>query len=168
MAQSDLTKLQNIKAFFFDVDGVFTDGSLLLSEKGEMLRTMNIRDGYAVRHAIDKGLHVFIISGGSSEGVRVRFQNLGVKEIHLGIDDKSWIFLKMKEEYKLETDECLYMGDDLPDFKVMDLSGIKVAPNDAAWEIREKADFITRNNGGRGAVREIIENVMTLQGVWQV
>ena len=166
MSQADLSKLSTVSALFFDVDGVFTDGSLLITENGEHLRTMNIKDGYAVKRAVEAGLHVFIISGGRSEGVRIRFKNLGVNEIYLGAENKSEILHKLQEQYKLSTDQMLYMGDDMPDLEVMRLCGVKVCPHDAIWEIRQEADFVMAESGGRGAVRELIEKVMRLQDLW--
>ena len=166
MSQADLSKLSTVRALFFDVDGVFTDGSLLITENGEHLRTMNIKDGYAVKRAVDAGLHVCIISGGKSDGVRIRFQNLGVKEVYLGVQNKTEVFNNLKNKYNLSQDEILYMGDDLPDLEVIQKAGVKVCPHDAVWEIREEADFVMAASGGRGAVRELIEKVMKLQNLW--
>ncbi|HPD94589.1 MAG TPA: HAD-IIIA family hydrolase [Tenuifilaceae bacterium] len=158
--------LPQVKAFVFDVDGVFTDGTVLLHPSGELLRTSNTRDGYAVHVAIERGFPIAIISGGNSESVRSRFSVLGVPDIYLGVRDKVKILEEFRLKYGLELSELLYMGDDLPDYEVMQLVGVPTCPNDAAPEIKGLARYISLYNGGSGCVRDVIEQVLRVKGKW--
>ncbi len=158
-------ELINIKAFAFDVDGVFS-GNITLTESGEQLRTMNIKDGYAVQLAIKKGFPIAIITGGYSEGIRKRFEGLGVKDIYMRCDQKINEFQKFLTKYSLNPTNVVYMGDDLPDYEVMKIAGIAVCPSDAAYEIKEISKYISAINGGNGCVRDIIEQVLRSQGKW--
>jgi 3-deoxy-D-manno-octulosonate 8-phosphate phosphatase (KDO 8-P phosphatase) len=168
MAKSYKEILNDITTFIFDVDGVLTDSSVHVSQTGEMLRIMNIRDGYAMKAAIESGYNVCIISGGSNEGVRIRLQNLGITDIHLGAANKVKTFKDYTEHYNINPDHVLYMGDDIPDFHVMKLVGLSACPQDAVAEIKAISKYISHKNGGKGAVREIIEQVMKVQGKWNV
>jgi 3-deoxy-D-manno-octulosonate 8-phosphate phosphatase (KDO 8-P phosphatase) len=150
----------------FDVDGVLTDGSVFVNTTGEMLRTMNIRDGYALKAAVDNGYNVCIISGGSNEGVRVRLRNLGITDIHLGTPDKVATFDEYTDVYSILPEQVLYMGDDIPDYHVMQLVGLPTCPQDACPEIKAISKYISHKNGGQGAVRDVIEQVMKVQGKW--
>jgi 3-deoxy-D-manno-octulosonate 8-phosphate phosphatase (KDO 8-P phosphatase) len=158
--------MNDITTFVFDVDGVLTDGSVFVSNEGEMLRTMNIRDGYALKSAIDCGYNVCIISGGSNEGVRVRLRNLGITDIHLGSPDKVATFDEYTDIYNIKAEQVLYMGDDIPDYHVMKLVGLPTCPQDACPEIKSISKYISHKNGGKGAVRDVIEQVMKVQGKW--
>jgi len=158
--------LRNVKAFAFDVDGVFTDGSVLLHPSGELLRTSNTRDGYAVHVAIEKGFPVAIISGGKSESVRDRFKGLGITDIYLGVSDKIEALEDFRSKYGVELSEILYMGDDLPDFEVMSKVGIPTCPSDAVPEIRGISVYVSNYNGGKGCVRDVIEQVLRLNDKW--
>lgn len=158
-------RLAGVKCFIFDVDGVLTNGSLFVMP-GELIRVMNIRDGYALHEAVKAKYKVCIISGGKSESVRTRLNNLGVTNIHLGVTDKKEKLREILDEYDLNTEDILYMGDDLPDFEVMKLIGVPVCPNDAAHEIRELSLYISPFKGGDGCVRDVIEQVMRLHGRW--
>jgi len=166
MAKSYKEIMNDITTFIFDVDGVLTDGSVFVSTDGEMLRTMNIRDGYALKSAVDCGYNVCIISGGSNEGVRVRLRNLGITDIHLGVSDKVATFDEYTEIYNIKQEEVLYMGDDIPDYHVMQLVGLPSCPQDACPEIKSISKYISHKNGGKGAVRDVIEQVMKVQGKW--
>ena len=166
MAKSYKEILNDITTFIFDIDGVLTDSSVHITETGEMLRIMNIRDGFAMKAAIESGYNVCIISGGSNEGVRIRLQNLGITDIHLGSSDKVKTFKEYTEIYDLNPEQVLYMGDDIPDYHVMKLVGMPTCPQDAVSEIKAISKYISHKNGGRGAVREIIEQVMKVQGKW--
>ncbi|MFN8145319.1 MAG: HAD hydrolase family protein [Bacteroidia bacterium] len=157
--------LAGVKCFIFDVDGVLTNGSLFVMP-GELIRVMNIRDGYALHEAVKAKYKVCIISGGKSESVRTRLNNLGVTNIHLGVTDKKEKLREILDDYDLNTEDILYMGDDLPDFEVMKLIGVPVCPNDAAHEIRELSLYISPFKGGDGCVRDVIEQVMRLHGRW--
>ncbi|MGL5111355.1 MAG: KdsC family phosphatase [Flavobacterium sp.] len=166
MAKSYKEIMNDITTFIFDVDGVLTDGSVFVNNEGEMLRTMNIRDGYAIKTAVDNGYNVCIISGGSNEGVRVRLRNLGVTDIHLGTPDKVATFDEYTDVYQINPAQVLYMGDDIPDYHVMKLVGLPTCPQDACPEIKSISAYISHKNGGKGAVRDVIEQVMKVQGKW--
>ena len=166
MAKSYKDIINDITTFVFDVDGVLTDGSVFVNTTGEMLRTMNIRDGYALKAAVDNGYNVCIISGGSNEGVRVRLRNLGITDIHLGTPDKVATFDEYTDVYSILPEQVLYMGDDIPDYHVMQLVGLPTCPQDACPEIKAISKYISHKNGGKGAVRDVIEQVMKVQGKW--
>lgn len=160
--------LNNITTFIFDVDGVLTDSTVHITQSGEMLRTMNIRDGFAMKAAIESGYNVCIISGGNNEGVRIRLKNLGITDIHLAAPNKADTFKEYIELYNINPEHVLYMGDDIPDFHVMKLVGLPTCPQDATQEIKAISKYISHKNGGEGAVREIIEQVMKVQGKWHM
>lgn len=166
MAKSYKEMMNAITTFIFDVDGVLTDSSVHITSTGEMLRTMNIRDGYAMKAAIESGYNVCIISGGSNDGVRIRLQNLGIKDIHLAAPDKVKTFKDYINSNAIASEHVLYMGDDIPDFHVMKLVGLPTCPQDAAPEIKAISHYVSHKNGGRGAVRDVIEQVMKVQGKW--
>ncbi len=166
MAKSYKEIMNGITTFIFDVDGVLTDSSVHVTPTGEMLRIMNIRDGFALKAAVESGYHVCIISGGSNEGVRIRLRNLGITDIHLATPDKVETFKEYIDLYKINPEQVLYMGDDIPDYHVMQLVGLPTCPQDATPEIKGISKYISHKNGGRGAVRDAIEQVMKLQGKW--
>jgi len=158
--------LTEITTFIFDVDGVLTDGSVSVTTDGEMLRTMNIKDGFALKTAVDAGFNICIISGGSNEGVRKRLTGLGIKDIYLGANNK----IEQLNEYlisnNIDKSQVLYMGDDIPDYPVMVLVGLPCCPQDAAPEIKNISKYVSHKNGGKGAVRDVIEQVMKVQDKW--
>lgn len=158
--------MNDITTFIFDVDGVLTDGKVHVTNNGDLLRIMHIRDGYAIKAALENGYRVCIISGGSNEGVKTRLSNLGVKDIFLGVSNKVEIFKKYCEDHNLQPEEILYMGDDIPDYHVMQKVGLPTAPQDASPEIKRISRYISHKNGGEGAVREVIEQVMKTQQKW--
>lgn len=160
--------LNQITTFILDVDGVLTDSSVHVTPTGEMLRIMNIRDGFAIKAALESGYNVCIISGGNNEGVRIRLKNLGVTDIHLASPNKVETFKEYIELCAIKPEEVLYMGDDIPDYHVMQLVGLPVCPQDASPEIKAISKYISHKNGGRGAVREVIEQVMKVQGKWHM
>ncbi len=166
MAKSYKEIMNDITTFILDVDGVLTDGSIFISADGEMQRTMNIRDGFAMKAAVESGYNVCIISGGKSEGVRVRLRNLGITDIHLGIPNKVETFDEYIELYHIKPEQVLYMGDDIPDYHVMKLVGLPACPQDASPEIKAISNYISHKKGGKGAVRDVIEQVMKVQGKW--
>ncbi len=166
MAKSYKEIMNDISTFIFDVDGVLTDGSVFITSDGEMQRTMNIRDGYAMKAAVESGYHVCIISGGSNEGVRIRLRNLGITDIHLGTPDKVETFDEYTDIYNIKPEQVLYMGDDIPDYHVMKLVGLPACPQDACPEIKGISKYISHKQGGKGAVRDVIEQVMKVQGKW--
>lgn len=158
--------LKNITTFIFDIDGVLTDGSVILEPTGEQTRTMNIKDGYALQLAVKRGYKVAIISGGSNEIVRKRFSGLGIFDVHMGVSNKIDALDELKLTYNIQNDQILYMGDDIPDYEIMTLVGLPTCPNDAATEIQEIAKYISPINGGKGCVRDVIEKVMRAQNKW--
>jgi 3-deoxy-D-manno-octulosonate 8-phosphate phosphatase (KDO 8-P phosphatase) len=168
MAKSYKELMNDITTFIFDIDGVLTDSSVHVTESGEMLRIMNIRDGFAMKAALESGYNVCIISGGKNEGVRIRLRNLGIQDIHLGSPDKVATFKEYTELYNIKPETVLYMGDDIPDYHVMQLVGLPTCPQDASPEIKEISNYISHKNGGKGAVRDVIEQVMKVQGKWHL
>lgn len=160
-------KLRHITTFVFDVDGVFTDSSVLITTSGELLRKMSVRDGYAVKTAIEQGYRVCIISGGSNEGVRERLRGLGVTDIFLGKGHKDEVLRDYLEDYQVPTDQVLYMGDDIPDIPAMRLCGMVTCPQNAVPEVKALSDYISHYNGGEGCVRDIIQQVLKVKGQWE-
>jgi 3-deoxy-D-manno-octulosonate 8-phosphate phosphatase (KDO 8-P phosphatase) len=162
------TKLHNIKAFVFDVDGVFTDGMVLATGDGDFLRMHNAKDGYAVRVAVQLGYPVGIITGGASESIRARFKMLGVTDVYLASSNKIEDFRDFYFKYHLQPDEVLYMGDDIPDVEVLKMCGLATCPSDAVQEVKEICAYISDKNGGAGCVRDVIEQTLRLQGRWNL
>lgn len=161
-----LQKLKEITTFIFDVDGVLTNGDILASDSGEFLRTFNIKDGYALQLAVKRGYHVCIISGGKGKAMEKRFEGLGIKAVFLGVADKVQVFEAYLEKFQLKATEVIYMGDDIPDLKVMKLVGLPTCPADAVPEIKAVSQYISPYTGGKTAVRDIIEKTMRVQEKW--
>lgn len=161
-----LQKLKEITTFIFDVDGVLTNGDILASDSGEFLRTFNIKDGYALQLAVKRGFQVCIISGGKGQAMQKRFEGLGIKAIFLGVSDKVQVFHQYLEKIRTEASQVLYMGDDIPDLKVMKLVGLPTCPADAVPEIKAISQYISPYTGGKTAVRDIIEKVLRVQEKW--
>ena len=159
-------RLKNIKAFVFDVDGVFTDGSVYLIPEGNMCRVMNVLDGYAVVKAIKSGYKIGVITGGNDEMVKHRINYLGITDYYPKSSDKFSDFEDFKSKYNLQNDEILTMGDDLPDLKIMESSSIAACPENSVPEVKAIAHYISPIQGGKGAVRDVIEQVMKVQGKW--
>ena len=158
--------LAEITTFIFDVDGVLTDGSITVTTEGEMLRTMSIKDGFALKTAVDAGFNVCIISGGSNEGVRKRLAGLGIKDIYLGVHNKIEQLNAYLENNTIQKSQTLYMGDDIPDYPVMKLVGLPCCPQDAVAEIKGISNYVSHKGGGKGAVRDVIEQVLKVQNKW--
>lgn len=158
--------LKDITTFIFDVDGVLTDGNIQVSTDGELLRTMNIKDGYALKTAQKEGFHVCIISGGKNEGVRKRLRDLGITNIYLGIQDKVEQLVEFMDIYDVKAENILYMGDDVPDLYPMKLVGLPCCPQDAVPEIKHISRYVSHKKGGKGCVRDVIEQVLKVQGKW--
>lgn len=158
--------LKNVSTFIFDVDGVFTDGSVFLFENGQPVRRMNIKDGYAVQLAAKKGYRIVIISGGRSESVKTRLKGLGATNVFLGVSDKTEVFDDYLTENNIDPSTVLYMGDDIPDYSVMKKSGVPVCPSNAATEIKEISVYVSPIAGGYGCVRDVIEQTLRVQGKW--
>ena len=158
-------KLQNIKAFAFDVDGVFSR-EMLISTAGELIRQMNPKDGYAVQYALKKRYPVAIITGAACDSIRQRFSMLGITDIYQRSADKQSDLEDFRLRYDLQPEEVLYMGDDLPDYPVMQAAGVSACPRDAAEEIKAVADYVSDRDGGAGCVRDVIERTLKLHGRW--
>ena len=159
-------ELKHIQNFIFDIDGVFTDGSILIHEDGSMLRTMNTKDGYAVKAALHAGFRVCIISGGTNPAVQKRLNDLGVNDVYLGIHDKASVLENYFAEFNLKAGESLFMGDDIPDIPAMNQVHLSACPNDAVAEVRAAADYISHVPGGKGCVRDVIEQTLKIHGKW--
>lgn len=158
--------MPQITTFIFDVDGVLTNGMVTITTNGELIRTMNIKDGYALKTAINAGYKVCIISGGSNEGVRTRLSDLGITDIYLGTHNKIEQFEDYTNLHKIKPENILYMGDDIPDFPVMQIVGLPCCPKDAVSEIQDISLYISQKKGGNGCVRDVIEQVLRVQGKW--
>ena len=160
------SKLHQIKALLFDVDGVFTDGTVLVTESGDLLRAHYAKDGYAIRCAVQQGYPIGIITGGTSQTIVKRFEMLGVTDLYLGARDKMKPFLHFCEKYQISPSQALYMGDDIPDLEVLQACGLPCAPADAAPEVKSVAEYISFCVGGQGCVRDVVEQMMRLHGKW--
>ncbi|MAX79534.1 MAG: 3-deoxy-D-manno-octulosonate 8-phosphate phosphatase [Crocinitomicaceae bacterium] len=166
MATHYLKQFPHIKALVFDVDGVLTDGSVTIMPSGEMVRTLNVKDGYALKTAAAKGFKLGIITGGNNIQLKERLLNLGVHDVFLKSSHKMERLEEFCLMHDLKLEEVLYMGDDLPDYEVMQHVGIATCPQDAAHEIREICSYISPFEGGKGCVRDIIEKVLRTQDKW--
>lgn len=158
-------KLNPVTTFIFDVDGVLTDGSVMLY-KDEVVRALNSRDGYALQFAAKMGYRILIITGGNSPAVEKRLLNLGVTEVCMQASNKLEVYESLKAKYNFENEQALYMGDDIPDYNVMQSVGISTCPQDAAIEIKAMCDYQSPFAGGRHCVRDVIEQTLRVQGKW--
>lgn len=165
--KSVLEYFKTITTFVFDVDGVMTDGTVVLLEGGLQARRMLVKDGLALQMAMKHGYHVVVISGAYSEPVLKRLQYLGITEIYLATKDKLALMTKWKEEKCLQWNQVLYMGDDLPDMPLLQHAGLAACPADAVMEVKERCHYISTIKGGEGCVRDVIEKVLKLNGHWQ-
>ncbi|TXB61983.1 KdsC family phosphatase [Phaeodactylibacter luteus] len=163
---NQLEQFRDVETFIFDVDGVLTNNQLLVTEAGELLRSMNVRDGYALKRAVQAGYQVAIITGGSSAGVAKRLQGLGITEIYSGISNKVEAYEDYIDRLGLDEGKILYMGDDMPDLPVMRRVWVPTCPSDAAPELFEAATYISPQPGGSGCARDVIEKVLKLNGDW--
>ncbi|MBI1227197.1 MAG: HAD hydrolase family protein [Bacteroidetes bacterium] len=161
-----LSRFRDIHTFIFDVDGVFTNGQVLVTENGDLLRSMSVRDGQAIRMAVEEGFRILILTKGKSEGVNIRLRDLGVRDIISGLQNKLKAYEEFLDAYELDEEGILYMGDDLPDLEVMRRVGLPTCPVDAVPEIRQICHYVSPLKGGDGCVRDVIEKVMKLKGVW--
>lgn len=163
-----LPLFRSIKVFAFDIDGVLTDGNIFVFDNGEQVRRMNIKDGYALQLAVKKGYKVLAISGADSPAAKLRLNKLGIIDVFTNVENKKEKLNEYIEQHKLKRDEVLFMGDDLPDFDVMQLAGLSCAPADAVLEIRHIARYISSYKGGKGCVRDVIEKVLKLNKHWHI
>lgn len=160
--------LSQIKALMFDVDGVLSQETIPMTNDGDPVRTVNIKDGYAIQLAVKLGMNIAIITGGNSEAIYKRYSYLGVREIKLGSSVKLNVFNELLEKYNLKPTEVLFMGDDIPDYEVMSHCGCPCCPSDAAAEIKDISCYISPQKGGQGCVRDVIEQVLRAQGLWNL
>lgn len=158
--------LVHITTLIFDYDGVLTNGVVLITNSGDQLRTGHVKDGYALQLAIKSGYRVAVISGGFSESMRHRCNALNLTDVFLGVENKLELFETYIAKNGLSAEEVLYMGDDIPDYHVMKRVGMPVCPADAAEEIKKISRYISHFPGGEGCVRDVIEQVMKVQGKW--
>ena len=161
-----LELFKGIKTLVFDMDGVLTDGSLLILPDGIMARRMNIKDGYALQLAVKKGYNIVIVSGGSSPDAKNRLQKLGIQEVYLEVADKLIFLESYLNTHQLSWNNMLYMGDDIPDLEVMKMVKLACCPEDAVSEIRTVSKYISPVKGGFGCVRDVIEKALKLNGHW--
>ncbi len=159
--------IAKVKAFVFDIDGVLSNGEILINEQGELLRTTNTKDGFALQFAVRQGFPVGIITGGNSEGVATRYRNLGVTHIYLKSKNKLADLEDFMQKTGVKFDEILYMGDDLPDFEVMQTVGMPTCPKDAVPQIKAVARYISELRGGKGCVRDVVEQTLRSQNKWK-
>ncbi|MBQ9286678.1 MAG: HAD-IIIA family hydrolase [Bacteroidaceae bacterium] len=158
--------LKRIRALFFDVDGVLSAETISQGADGEPVRTVNIKDGYALRLAQMSGLHVAIITGAHPEAIRRRYELLGINDVFLSCSVKTVTYEQLKAKYGFADDEVIYMGDDIPDFEIMRRVGCPVCPSDAAPEIKDISVYVSHLRGGYGCARDVIEQVLKAQGKW--
>lgn len=163
-----LAKFKAIKTFVFDMDGVLTDGSLLILNDNEWFRTMDIKDGYAMHVAANHEYKMAVISGSTSESAKKRLHHLGVKDVFMGVDNKKELLQKYIAENNLNPLEVLYMGDDIPDYGCMNIVGMPCCPADAVSDLKQIVKYISPFNGGHGCVRDVIEKVLKLHGKWVI
>ena len=162
-----LDKIKDITTLIFDVDGVFTDSTLLITESGELLRKMNVRDGYAIKKAVNAGFRVAIITGGGSEGVTKRLNGLGITDVFTRAQNKIEIYEAYLRDHQIPSSAVLYMGDDEMDIECLKASGVACCPKDADPSTHAHVDYICEKLGGHGCVREVVQMVMEVQEKWK-
>lgn len=158
-------RLNDITTIILDVDGVLTNGEVYFLN-GDVMRALFSKDGYALQYAVKKGYNFFVITGGSSQQIKDSLEWLGATEVYLGSSRKKEVYNKLKEKYNLKDEEIAYMGDDIPDIPVLKQVGFSACPQDAAVEVKQIVHYQSPINGGRGCVRDIVEQIMRVQGKW--
>lgn len=161
-------QLKRVKAFVFDIDGVLTNGEVLVTEEGEQLRSFYIKDGYALQLAVKQGYPIAVITGGKSLGVKFRLEGLGIKDVFINISNKTLVLEQWMKQNNIQAEDILYMGDDIPDIHAMEMVGLASCPADAVEDIKAISHYISSKKGGKGAVRDIIEKVLRLQDKWNL
>jgi 3-deoxy-D-manno-octulosonate 8-phosphate phosphatase (KDO 8-P phosphatase) len=158
-------KLKNIDCFIFDVDGVLTNGSVLINGT-DYQRSIHVKDSYAIQYAAKLGYKIFLITGGESEFIRKTYIKLGVTDVRLESSNKKEVFEQLVKAFGVTADRSLYMGDDIPDIPLMKIIGTTTAPQDASIDVKALVDYISPLNGGMGCVRDVIEQTLRVQGKW--
>lgn len=158
--------LKKVKAIVFDVDGVLSRQTITLASSGEPLRTVNIKDGYAIQLAQKLGLRIAILTGGNTQAIRIRYKNLGVEDVYMGCAVKIKTYEEFKAKYSLGDEEIVYVGDDIPDYEVMQRCGCPCCPADACSDIKAISTYVSSQNGGDGVGRDVVEQVLRVQGMW--
>lgn len=158
--------LKDIKVLIFDYDGVLTDGTVLTLQNCEQVRPGNVKDGYALQFAVRKGFRIVILSGGYSESMLARCKTLGITELYFDKRNKLEVYKNYIKENNIMPEQVMFMGDDIPDLQVMKEVGLATCPADAVEEIKNVSDYISPYCGGKGCVRDIIEQIMKVQGKW--
>jgi 3-deoxy-D-manno-octulosonate 8-phosphate phosphatase (KDO 8-P phosphatase) len=158
---------RNLKMLILDVDGVLTDGSIILDNEGNEYKSFHVRDGHGIKMLIRAGMHVAIITGRHSKVVERRAHELGITEVFQKCHDKRIVYRKLVEQYALNKNEVAYIGDDIVDAPIMAMAGLPIAVADAAEEAKKYAVVVTKNRGGRGAVREVTDFILKAKGLWQ-
>lgn len=158
--------LTNVRGIVFDVDGVLSPSTIPMDSEGLPVRLMNVKDGYAIQLAVKKGLKLAIISGGRSKAVALRYRSLGIDDVFMGASFKLPVLEQWMEQAGLDASQVVFVGDDIPDLHAMAAVAVAVAPADAAWQVKEAASYISPCAGGHGVARDIIERVLTAQGMW--
>jgi 3-deoxy-D-manno-octulosonate 8-phosphate phosphatase (KDO 8-P phosphatase) len=159
-------QLKHITTFVFDFDGVLSTGKILVTPDGDQLRVTDVKDGYAIHYALKQGYRICVISGGYSESMRLRYHDFAQMDVYLKVSDKTTVFADYIAKHGLQSAQVLYMGDDIPDYDVMQLAGLKTCPADAAIEIQHTSHYISHCKGGEGCVRDIIEQTLRSQHKW--
>lgn len=166
MSNHYLKLLPKITTMIFDIDGVLTDGMVTLMPNGDQLRSLNSKDGFGLQLAVRKGMRVCVITGGNSENVKMRLEKMGITDIYLRVREKIQTYDDIKIMYDLKDEEIMYMGDDLPDFEIMQQVGLPACPNNASREIKDISKYISDQDGGKGCARDIIEKTLRSQKKW--
>ena len=161
-------KLHKITTFIFDVDGVLTNGNVQVFDNGEVVRNMHGKDGYAIQLAVKKGYNIVIMSGGNNNAIKNMIEKTGAKDLFINVKDKTVCYTDYIKTKNIEPEQVLFMGDDLPDHEVMQKVGLAACPQDSVPEIKAISHYISPKNGGEGCVRDVIEQVMRLQGTWEI
>ncbi len=162
----DYNKFTEIQTFMLDVDGVLTNSDLLITESGELLRKMSVKDGQAIKTAIQAGYQFLVITKGNSQGVKKRLQGLGIQLVFDGVEDKMTVLNELISNNTIQLEHCAYMGDDLPDIPILKRVLLPCCPKDAIPEVKAHSEFISSKEGGKQCVRELIEKVMKAQNQW--
>lgn len=158
--------LKKIRAIAFDVDGVLSAETITLSHDGEPLRTVNIKDGYAIQLAQKSGIRIAIITGGDTGAVRLRYARLGVEDIYMKCGVKLKVWNEFLSKYGYNQEEVIYVGDDIPDYEIMKQCACPCCPSDACSDIKAVSVYVSNHKGGHGCGRDIIEQVLRAQGKW--